>query len=77
MKYYTLSAVVNGSNVRLKRNAFATRNDAIDYMFKYYDDHSLYSLQVRDEHIVGDNKHSIEYVCNYHNRFTITREVIA
>lgn len=77
MKYYTLSAVVNGSNVHLKRSAFASRDEAINYMFKYYEDHYLYSLQVRDEHIVGDNKHSIEYVCNFHNRFTITRQMAA
>ena len=77
MKYYTLSAVVNGSNVRLKRNAFATRDEAISYMFKYYEDHYLYSLQVHDEHVVGDNKHSIEYVCNFHNRFTVTRQLTA
>ena len=77
MKYYTLRAIVNGTNVRLRRSAFSTRDEAIDYMFKYYDDHSLYSLHVNDEHIVGDNKHSIEYVCNYHNRFTVTREIAA
>ena len=73
MKYYLLTAVVNGKPVKLKRAMFATRNEAIDYMFNYYEQHYLYSLQVEDEHIVGDNKHSIEYVCNFHNRFTVTR----
>ena len=77
MKYYTLSAIVNGSAVHLKRSAFSSRDDAIDYMFKYYEDHCLYSLHVHDEHVVGDNKHSIEYVCNFHNRFTITRQMAA
>ena len=75
MKYYTLDAVVNGSNVRLKRSAFTSRSEAIDYMFKYYNDHFIYNLEVNEEHIVGDNKHSIEYVCNYYNRFTVTRHV--
>lgn len=73
MRYYTLNAVVNGRNVRLKRELFSSRSDAINYMFDYYNKNYLYSLEVRDEHIVGGNKHSIEYVCNYQNRFTVTR----
>ena len=73
MKYYTLTAVVNGQNVKLKRAIFASRSDAIDYMFDYYEKHYLYSLAVREENMVGDNKHSVEYVCNYQNRFTVTR----
>lgn len=73
MKYYTLTAIVNGHDAKLKRAMFSSRNDAINYMFDYYEKHSLYGLEVRDEHIVGDNKHSVEYVCNYHNRFTVTR----
>ena len=73
MKYYTLTAIVNGHDVKLKRRIFATRDEAIDYMFAYYEDHYLYSLRVQDEHTVGENKHSIEYVCNFQNRFTVTR----
>lgn len=75
MKYYTLEAVVDGHTAKLKRNVFLSRGDAIDYMFKYYDDKQLYSLEVRDEYPVDGNKHNIEYVCNYHNRFTINRVV--
>lgn len=77
MKYYTLDAVVNGVNVKLKRSAFTSRDEAIDYMFEYYRNHYLYSLEVSDEHIVGNDKHSIEYVCNFHNRFTVTRHLTA
>ena len=77
MKYYTLDAVVNGSNVKLKRFAFTSRDEAIDYMFEYYRDHYLFTLEVADEHIVGNDKHSIEYVCNFHNRFTVTRHMTA
>ena len=73
MKYYNLKAIVNGNPVRLKRTMFSSRNEAIDYMFKYYDNHYLYSLKVNDEHIVNDDKHDIEYVCDFHNRFTVTR----
>lgn len=73
MKYYTLNAIVNGKNVRLKRNMFKTRSDAIEYMFQYYEKYNMFTLEVRDEYPVNGNKHSIEYVCNFHNRFTITR----
>lgn len=74
MNYYMLTAVVNGQNVRLKRNLFSSRSDAINYMFDYYQDHNIYSLEVEDEYPVDGNKHDIEYVCNYHNRFTVTRK---
>ena len=76
MNYYTLSAVVNGKDVKLKRSYFTTRSQAINYMFDYYDKNCLYSLQVMDEHPVNGDKHSVEYVCNFHNRFTITRKQI-
>ena len=52
---------------------FATRSDAINYMFDYYEKNNMFTLEVSDEHPVNGNKHSIEYVCNFHNRFTVTR----
>ena len=73
MRYYTLVAIVQGRPVKLRRSMFTSRNEAINYMFDYYEEHQLYSLEVRDEYMVGDNKHCIEYVCNFQNRFTITR----
>ena len=73
MKYYTLTAIVNGQQARLKRNMFTTRSDAINYMFDYYEKNNMFALEVSDEHPVNGNKHSIEYVCNFHNRFTVTR----
>ena len=73
MRYYTLQAVVHGNNARLGKRVFATRDEAINYMFDYFERHYIYGLQVATEHIVNDNKHSVEYVCNYHNRFTVTR----
>ena len=77
MKYYTLDAIVNGHSVKLKRNAFTSRDDAINYMFEYYSEHYLYSLEVNEENIVGNDRHCIEYVCDFHNRFTVTRHVTA
>ena len=76
MNYYTLTAVVDGKVVKLKRSLFSSRSQAIDYMFDYYDKNYLYGLEVMDEHPVAGNKHEIEYVCNFHNRFTITRNQV-
>ena len=73
MKYYTLEAIVQGRPVKLKRSMFASRTEAINYMFDYYEEHYLYNLQVNDEYSVNGNKHSIEYYCNFNNRFIITR----
>ena len=73
MKYYTLEAIVQGRPVKLKRSMFASRTDAINYMFNYYEEHYLYNLQVREEYPVDDNKHRIEYYCSFNNRFIITR----
>ena len=74
MKCYKLSAVVDGDTVKLKKSYFSTRDNAIDYMFNYFNNHFIYGMQVEDEHIVNGDKHSIEYVCNDYNRFTVTRE---
>ena len=73
MKYYTLEAIVQGRPVKLKRSMFASRSEAVNYMFKYYEEHYLYNLQVRDEYPIDDNKHRIEYYCSFNNRFIITR----
>ena len=73
MKYYTLEAIVQGRPVKLKRSMFTSRTEAINYMFDYYEEHYLYNLQVRDEYPIDDNKHRIEYYCNFNNRFIITR----
>ena len=73
MKYYTLTAVVNGRNVKLKRSIFATRDEAINYMFNYYEQNHLYYLEVNDEYPVNGDKHRVEYVCNFQNRFIVAR----
>ena len=72
MRIYTLDAVIDHEFVDFKKQ-FGSRTEAINYMFQYYEDHALYSLQVRDEYPVNDNKHCIEYVCNFHNRFIVAR----
>lgn len=73
MKYYTLEAIVKGRPAKLKRSMFASRSDAINYMFDFYEKHYLYNMQVRDEYPLEDNKHRIEYYCDFNNRFIVTR----
>ena len=75
MKYYILSAIVNGKEPSLKRRMFSSRVEALNYMFDYYERNGLFDMQVNDEYSVDGDKHNIEYVCNYYNRFTISRQV--
>ena len=72
MKRYTLQAVVDGELIGFKRK-FASRNKAIDYIFDYYSKHYYQNIQVDEEFFVNGNEHDIEYVCDYYNRFRITR----
>lgn len=72
VKTYKLSAVVEGENIVFNKN-FKTRTDALDYIFTYYDKHHLQSLYIDEEYYVNENKHDIEYVCDYSNRFRVTR----
>ena len=72
MKFYTLEAIVNGDNVNFAKT-FDSRNDAINYMFKYYNKHFMYNLEVNEEVSIDGNKHNVEYICNHRDRFTINR----
>ena len=72
MTKYTLEAVVDGDTIRFNRY-FKSRDEAIDYIFHYYDKHLLVSLEVNEEYFIDGNKHNIEYVCDYYNRFRIAR----
>ena len=72
MNKYTLEAVVDGDTIRFNRT-FKSRDEAIDYIFHYYDKHFLVNLEVNEEYFIDDNKHNIEYVCDYYNRFRIAR----
>ena len=67
---YSLKAVVNGENVKINKY-FTSRNQAISYMFNYYENNYLYNMQVEEEY--EKEKHIVEYVCNYNNRFTVAR----
>ena len=72
MNRYTLEAVVDGEYIKFDR-IFKSRNEAIDYIFRYYEDHNMVNVEVNDEYCVDGNKHDIAYVYDYYNRFRIAR----
>lgn len=69
---YTLEAIVDGNLIKFHKT-FKSRNEAIDYIFRYYDKHLLVNLKVNEEYFIADNKHDIAYVYDYFNRFRIAR----
>lgn len=73
MKYYTLETIYNGNTERITKK-FTSRNQAINYAFDYFEKR-LYNteLQVEDEFAINNNKHNIEYVLNYYDRFRVNR----
>ena len=72
MNRYTLEAVVDGEYIKFDR-IFKSRDEAIDYIFRYYEDHNMVNVEVNDEYYVDGNKHDIAYVYDYYNRFRIAR----
>lgn len=75
MKFYALEAVVKGKNVNFTKT-FDSRNDAINYMFKYYNKHYMYNLEVNEEVSIDGDKHNVEYICDHNDRFRINRVVL-
>ncbi len=67
---YTLSGVLNGKRITFNKK-FSSRNAAINYMFKYYENNCFFNFRVEEE--IEKSKHDIEYVYNYNNRFEIAR----
>ena len=72
MTRYTLEAVVDGEYIKFDR-IFKSRDEAIDYIFRYYEDHNMLNVEVNDEYCIDENKHDIAYVYDYYNRFRIAR----
>ena len=72
MNRYTLEAVVDGEYIKFDR-IFKSRNEAIDYIFRYYEKHCMINVEVNDEYCIDGNKHDIAYVYDYYNRFRIAR----
>ena len=74
MKKYMLTAIIDGRTT-ISNREFNSRSQAIDYIFNYYTRHNYASLYVEDEYYINGDKHNIEYVCDYDNRFRIQREI--
>ena len=72
MNKYTLEAVIEGELVKFNRT-FESRNEAMDFIFDYYNRHHLVDLRINDEYFVNENKHDVAYVYDYDNRFRIAR----
>ena len=75
MKKYNLHAVIDGQSVEFSRQ-FTSRDAALNYIFDYFASHGYSDLVINDEYEVNDNKHDIEYVYDYENRFRIERASI-
>ncbi len=71
MKYYTLEATVNRKSIKFDKK-FNSRKDAIDYMFKYLEKNYIYNFNINESYNVS-NKHEVEYVSDFNNRFLINR----
>ncbi len=74
MKKYILTAIIDGRTISF-HHKFNSRNDALNYIFAYYDRHNYKAIQVDEEFYINNNKHNIEYVCDYTNRFRINRVI--
>lgn len=77
MKYYTLETITNGKSEKISKK-FTSRNQAINYAFEHFEK-AFYndSLQIEEEFKVNNDKHNIEYVLDYHDRFRVNRVVSA
>ena len=73
MKYYTLQAIINGERKTFSKQ-FASRQSAIDFMFDYLERAYIFDKQIEDEYAIHDDKHNVEYVCDYNTRFIINRQ---
>ena len=72
--YKIKDAFVHSQHVDINR-LFLTRNDALNYMFKYLNHLYIYNVEVEEEY-PQDNKHDIHYVINQYNSFNVTRTTI-
>ena len=72
MKTYKLTAVIEGETKPISHK-FHSREEALNYIFNYYKFNGLEDLQISDEYFVNSDKHNIEYVFDYNNRFRIAR----
>ena len=67
---YKLSGIINGTKVKFNKR-FNSREDAISYMLNFYEKQYVFNMQVEEEII--KEKHDVEYVIDFHNRFEVAR----
>ena len=72
MKVYKIKdAYIKNQHVDIEKT-FASRVEAINYMFDYYNNHFIYNVELEDEYMQG-NKHNIHYVISQDNSFNVVR----
>ena len=75
MRVYKINdAYMNNQYVDIKR-VFTSRDEAINYMFDYYNHHYIYNVELEEEY-PQENKHDIHYVINQYSCFNVTRQEI-
>ena len=72
MKQYVLEAVIEGEAKRINK-VFSSRREALNYFFDYYYRFDAEDFRINEEYYINENKHNIEYVYDYNNRFRICR----
>ena len=72
--YKIKDAYIRNEHVDIKK-VFASRAEAINYMFDYYNNHYIYNVELEEEY-PQSNKHDIHYVINQYSSFNVTRQEI-
>lgn len=67
---YSLTGIINGKHIKFNKR-FNSREDAINYMLKYFEKEFIFNTQVEDE--VYKEKHDVEYVISFNTRFEVAR----
>ena len=72
--YKIKDAYIRNEHVDIKK-VFASRVQAINYMFDYYNNHYIYNVELEEEY-PQNNKHDIHYVIDQYDSFNVTRQTI-
>ena len=72
--YKIKDAYIRNEHVDIKK-VFASRDEAINYMFDYYNNHYVFNVELMEEY-PQSNKHDIHYVINQYSSFNVTRQTI-
>ena len=70
--YKIKDAYIRNEHVDIKK-VFASRDEAINYMFDYYNNHYIYNVELEEEY-PQLSKHDIHYVIDQYDSFNVTRQ---